>query len=206
MKLTHYIIIATVSIGCGAKSAKPSNCTNKYLDILTNVEPKVFLLGQNDTIIQLQDVRNDTTGSYSLYTFDPSYRIMNYTFVNGNGYQFSLTYDENGRVIKQAGSPVVQYFYKKKSQALVEFTVFIFSLDIKYDEIHVTSNLGQEFEVDKLYKSRLYSNVKCFSFQLPVAKNFNQLELYVVGNGTDSCAQAAKSFSDTMSFRNSTLD
>lgn len=182
---------------------KNSPCIYRLEELLINDTPKVVKEIINDTIIEVRDFNRDNL-SYSMgqYSFDKQQNLRFYGFfVNENQYRYSEEYDSFGNIIKKEGSPLLEYRIFEKQNDTILFNVFLFALNKKYENIQVITNERDTIRPDFLYKSDIYSNVKCFAFKLKVVK-LNNLICYAHATIQNSCTNQKETFFDTTSFKN----
>ena len=198
MKLMLCIMIsASFLLSCKNDNAL---CQYKLEQLLVIDTPNTVITYQNDTLTEVRDKRKDYPSG--VYTFDKKKRLRFYGFfVNENEYRYAENYDTKGNIIEKEGAPLVEYRVWKRSNDTVLFNVFIFSLNKKYEDIEIVTNSQDTIRPKYLYQSDIYSNMKCFPFKLPVAKNINDLVLYARGFIINTCTKEREPFSDTTSFK-----
>jgi hypothetical protein len=108
-------------------------------------------------------------------------------------------------LIKKEGIPVLDYQIKKQKNDTVLFYGNLFSLNKKYKYLSIVTNNHNTIHPNYLYKSNLISNVKYFSFKLPVARNIDKLILYTDVYVFDSCIKEKQFFEDTTVFKGTKL-
>ena len=206
MKVLLLIFIIAISV-ISCKSKDSTVCQYKLAELLQSDSPKVVVTYQNDTLYEVKDKVKDNSFSSGVYTFDKKRNLRFYAFfVNENQYRFSEEYDSMGNLIKCEGTPLVEYRLWKRNNDTVLFNAFLFSLNKTYENIEIITNSQDTIRPNLLYKSDIYTNMKCFSFTLPIAKNINELILYSKGVVTNVCTQQKEFFSDTVSFRGVILE
>lgn len=203
IRLFFYIIIIVVLFH-SCKNEKGTPCQYKLEQLLVVNTPNTVIAYQNDTLTEVRDNR-DTSPS-GLYTFDGKEKLRFYGFfVNENEYRYSEKYDAKGNIIEKEGTPLTEYRLWKGNNDTVLFNAFLFSLNKKYEDIEIITSMGDTIRPKYLYKADIYSNMKCFPFKLPVAKNMSDLVLYAKGVIINTCTQEKESFSDTTSFKETKL-
>lgn len=203
MKLLPCIIISSVFF-LSCRNDDNTSCQYKLEQLLVIDTPNTIITYQNDTLIE---VRDKGKGSPSgLYAFDEKKNLRFYGFfINDNEYRYSEKYDAKGNIIEKEGSPLAEYRLWKGSNDTVLFNVFLFSLNKKYEDIEIITNNRDTIRPKYLYKADIYSNMKCFPFKLPVAKNISDLVFYAKGIVVNTCTQEKEPFSDTTSFKETRL-
>ncbi len=196
-------IVIIIGIICftSCRHQEKQICQYKLAELLKTDSSRVYIsYVENHKLIEVRDKVTDST-SGPLYTFDKSGNLRFYAFMRDkSNYKYSEEYDSLGGLIKKEGTPLVEYRLWKKNNDTVVFSVFFFSLQKRFENLEVITNKGDTLE-PKLINSKLYTNTKCFSFTLPVAKGINELILYTKGNVINTCTQNLESFVDTTSFK-----
>lgn len=202
-KLSPFLILIVTSI-CACKYKDKTPCQYRLDQLLIIDTPKVAITYYNDTLTEVRDKTENT--STGLYTFDQKKNLRFYGFfVKENQYRYSEEYDSKGNIIRKEGTPLAEYRLWKGNNDTVLFNIFLFSLNKKYEEIEVISNMRDTIRPKYLYKADIYSNMKCFAFKLPIVKTINDLVLYTKGTVINTCTQEKESFSDTTSFQETRL-
>lgn len=181
-------------------------CQYKLNQLLSSDTPKVFISFQNDTLIEVKDqVKNSF--SLGLYTFDGKRDLRFYAFfVNENQYRYSEEYDSIGNILQKEGTPLLEYRLFKGNSDTIIFNTSLFSLNKKYENIELITSTHDTIKPQYLFKSNFYTNVKCFSFKLPVANIINDLVIYTTGTIVNVCSQKSESFTDTTIFKGTKLN
>lgn len=196
------LLFSTLLVLFGAFGMTNPNQKVQYTmeQLLSSDSAKVIVSYKNDTLTEMRD--KTETSSYSLYTFDKKHNLRFYAFFTSpDKYSYSESFDSLGNLTKREGSLLVQYFITKEQNDTVVFTPSFFSLNKKFNGIEIVSNKGDTIYPQNLYKSKKYSNVKCFTFNLPVTKANNTLVLYSKIDIIDMHSNKRKVIRDTVSFK-----
>lgn len=191
-----FISIYFISCDNNNDVSKPK-CYYKLEQLINIDTPEINITYPNDTIIEVQDKVKDSS-SFGLYTFDKEKNLRFYGFfIDQANYKYSEEYDSSGNLIKTEGSPLVEYRLWKQNKDTIVFTISLFALNKKFEEIEIVSNRKDTIRPKYLFKSNIYSNVKCFSFKLPILNNKDSLTLYARGIIINTCTLKKENFSDT---------
>ncbi|MEN9548986.1 MAG: hypothetical protein RIR12_1577 [Bacteroidota bacterium] len=194
-----YSLICLLSLSCISGNEK--ECHYTYDQLMKDSIP-LNVTALSDTVIEVRDKVKDSSFSTGLYLFDGKKNLRFYGFFpNNDEFKYSEEYDEKGRLIKSEGNPLVEYRLFKGKKDSVVFSVFLFSLNKKYEGIELTSNMNDTIRPKYLFKSDFYSNVKCFAFALSNQRNFDSLIFYAHGSVTNLCTGLNSDFNDTTYFK-----
>jgi hypothetical protein len=195
------IVLLFFLASCGNNN--PASCRYQLDDLLRSDKPRVMVSYRSDTLIEAQDSVGGS--AFNTYTFDGKGNLKLYAFLTDSShFKYLEEYDDTG-LVTRIGSPLVEYSLFRKDADTVVFSFYLFSLRKKYEDLEVISNNRDTIRPELLYKSGLYTNMKCFSFSLPVAKNLEGLVFFTKGSYTDSCSNKTYSFNDTISFKGAVL-
>lgn len=187
----------------GCSNRNETSCRYRLDELLGSDKPRVVVSYRSDTLIEVQDSGDGK--SFNTYTFDGKGNLKLYAFLtDSTHYKYLEEYDNKG-LVTRIGSPLVEYRLFRKDADTVVFSFYLFSLRKKYEDLEVVSNRQDTIRPEVLYKSDLHTNMKCFSFRLPVAKDMEGLVFFTKGSYTDSCSNKTYSFNDTISFRGTVL-
>lgn len=200
-KIIIFFFVSLISVAflysCRSKESK--SCQYRLEQLVAVDTPNTIVTYRNDTLTEVRDKKGSTPSG--LYTFDKNGRLRFYGFfVNENEYRYSEVYDDLGNIIEKEGTPLAEYRLWEGSNDTILFNAFLFSLNKRYEDIEIISSKGDTILPKYLFKADIYSNMKCFSFKLRVAKNINELVLYTKGVVVNTCTEERGSFSDTTSF------
>lgn len=155
-------------------------------------------------ITQVIDRKGDsvTFGVYDFYSNDQlkSYRF----FVSDSQYAYKEELDSVGNITDIEGSPVVTHLYRKIDSSIIEFTFLFSSLNTDYKNVIVRTNTGVQFPVN-LLENAAFTNMKSVTFYLPVAKTFNNVEVFTTCDLINTCLKKQWTLKDTVSFKRAVL-
>jgi hypothetical protein len=196
-------VIAFLFFTVGCSSKNETSCRYRLDELLQSDKPRVVITYRSDTLGEAQDSVNES--SFNTYTFDGKGNLKLYAFLTDSShFKYLEEYDDTG-LVTRIGSPLVEYRLFRKDADTVIFSFYLFSLRKKYGDMEVISNRKDTIRPELLYKSGLHTNMKCFSFPLPVAKSIEGLVFFTRGSYMDSCTNKTYSFSDTISFKGAVL-
>jgi hypothetical protein len=203
VKMNRYllctVLLCSIIYSCKNNDTKP--CKYNLDQLLSDTAFKFDITYKYDTIIVVTDIMKDSSSSGSNYVFGNDKKLRRYLFlVNGDEYRYSEEYDNKGNFIKNEGIPLVKYEVFSKNNDTLVFIASLFSLNKKYDGIEIIVNSRDTINIKYLFKSKLYSNMKTFSFKLPFAKAANGVSLYTNGAYINECTAKRLIFSDTTEF------
>jgi hypothetical protein len=168
-----------------------------------------FSLFNTDSLLVSFDYKNDTLEAFDkigilknyskgLYRFDKNNNLRFYGFyVNDSNFKYSEEYDEFGNLIYFQGSTLLEFRILNKKNDTCQFNVFLSSLQKKYLDIIIVLNRRDTLTPDFLFKSTLYSNVKCFSFSYKAKPQVKELELITKMSFVNNCSKKQYTLYDT---------
>ena len=159
----------------------------------------------NGVITQLVDKSNDSV-TFGVYYFYPDGKLQSYKFfASSTKYQYNEEYDsKSGNITLIEGSPLLLHLFRKIDNSNVRFTFFFSSLNKEYKNINIKTNTGVEFDAE-LLPNAVFTNIKSVSFNLPVVKTFNNVEIYTNCEITNTCLNKQSILKDTATFRDTSL-
>ncbi len=185
------------------RQRKPS-CQYKLDQLLAVDSSKFTSTVINDTTIEVRDkVKDSASFPRGIYLFDKKKNLRFYGFfLNEDYYYYSEQYDSIGNLIAKEGDPLIKYNVFRKSNDTVLFSIFLFALHKKYEDIEITTSFKDTIIPKYLYKSNLYCNIKCFNFKLKVAGKIKDLICYISGKVQNTCTLQKEMFYDTVLYKN----
>lgn len=197
-----FVIIALSLLFFSCERNRKGACTYTLNELLRIDTPDILITYLNDSVIEARDKSIDTI-SFGEYVFDERKNIRSYIFFKNEKYfRYAEEYDSEGNFIKSEGSPFLTYKIFNGIKDTMIFNGFLFALNKKYDYLEVLTNKNDTIRPQLLFKCDIYSNVKCFSFKLPVKYFINDLIIYTKVELTNVCSQIKLSYHDTTSFKN----
>ena len=194
----RHLFISLILISCN--NQEKQNCQYKLSTLISNDSPKVKISFQNDTLVEVRDIVKDSS-TYGLYTFDYNHNLRFYAFmIIGNKYRYSEEFDSNGNLIKKEGNPFLEYKVFKGVKDTLIFEISLYAFRKKYEDIEIMTNKLDTITPQYLFKSNLYTNIKCFSFKLPFKNRIKDLIFYVEGVVIDECKNERQIYKDTVNF------
>jgi hypothetical protein len=197
-----FVIAFCFAVSCKNQSSGVS-CQYSLNQLLAIDTPKLVSKIVQDTIIEISDKTKDSLNfGKGVYTFDRKYHLRFYGFFDDEVHcKYSEEFDSVGNLIKVVGSPLLEYrLWKIRGDSLL-FNVSLFALDKKYDELEIVTNRGDTIRPTGLWKSNIYSNVKCFAFKIKSKGDIADLVCSASGIVSNTCSQAKQGFKDTAEFR-----
>lgn len=184
------------------QGGRGNRCQYKLNDLLSLEAPSVSSKILDDTIIEATDNVGDFISfGRGFYTFDKKENLRFYAFFqNESHYRYSEEYDSVGNLIKKEGTPLVEYRLWRKENDSILFNVSLFALNKKYLNIEVVTNKGDTIRPNYLFKSSIYSNVKCFAFKLKMNNGVRDLICYTRIEVQNTCTSKKYFFRDTTDF------
>jgi hypothetical protein len=195
------ILLVIYCLGCTSNN-KNDLCKYEFEKIFSSDTPSMASKIIDDTIVEVSDKILDSSFiTKGIYVFDKKMHLRSYSFfVNDSNYRYSEEYDSNGFLINTEGTPLLEYRIWKKSSDTILFNVSLFALNKKYENIEIITNNGDTIRPVYLFKSNLYSNVKCFSFKLKLLNGISNLICYASGTFQNNCSLQKNDFIDTTNF------
>jgi hypothetical protein len=136
--------------------------------------------------------------SKGIYRFDQNKTLRFYGFyINDSTYKYSEEYDNLGNLINYEGNTLLEYRIIKGNNDSVIFNGFISSFRKHYSGIDIIINSEDTFHIELLYKSNLYSNVKCFSFKYKGHKKASNLNIITIMSFINTCTDKSYTLFDT---------
>jgi hypothetical protein len=196
-------IILLFCLNC-CKETTDEKCLYTLHELLLNDTPKVKIVYSDDSIIVVEDEIKKVNDSKGVYVFTKSGALAHYRFMHNDSlYRFSETYDYDEQINDFEGVPLLQYDLSNRITDSIGITISVFALNKQYEEIIIFTNRGDTIYPKYLFKNDNYTNVKCFSFTLPLNGSNQNLKLFSKLTVEDKCSGKVQFFRDTISFDDS---
>lgn len=168
------VIGILIYVSCNNNDLENVKCDYNF-QMLMNYDSLLVKLSSNNDTFDVEDKIGDNDKySKGIYRFDENKRLRFYAFyIDDYFYKYSEEYNENGELIHHEGNTLLEYRLVKGINDSVIFNGFISSLKKEYKSIEVYLNNKDTLIIKYLYKSDLYSNVKCFSYKYKVDNDLN---------------------------------
>lgn len=188
------LLILLSFISC--KSKENNYCIYTFDELAYSDSGKFTISFPTDTTIEIRDKGKEHFPS-GLYIFDSHNKLRFYGFfIDEDHYRYSESYNSAGKLLKTEGTLLVEYRVWKYGADSILFNTHLFSLHRKFKKILIVSNNKDTIEPKHLFKSNIYSNMKCFSFKLS-KKSIDSLILYAYIQSKQTCNSKIEYFNDT---------
>lgn len=199
------ILITLLSCSHAPNEQKNITCTINLTRLWKNDSNRLKISERrNRKITQLVDKKGDSV-TFGVYDFYSNGQLQSYRFfVSDSQYAYKEELDSVGNITVIEGSPVVTHLYRKIDSSIVEFTFLFSSLNTDYKNITVKTNTGVQFPAN-LLDNAVFTSMKSVTFYLPVAKTFNNVEVFTTGDLINTCLKKQWTLKDTVSFKRAVL-
>lgn len=188
-----FMSLLLVAIGCTNKNV---NCTITSDDLMQQQgNKKLTTLNIKGDIRKMINIGVDSTNG--VYSFYKNGHLQHYRFfANSKAYTYSEEYDENGKLIKIEGNPLVYNTIELKTKDSIFFELYFLDLQKQYGTVNITTNSNQSFNLT-LKNDSVFTNMKYASFGIN-RKGLNHIRVYVNAEYQIKCNSTVNILRDTM--------
>jgi hypothetical protein len=185
-------------VSCMDNNIQSKNC-QYTLEMLKDYDSSLVHVNEFGNGIAFSDKIGDRENfSKGVYRFDVQGKLRFYGFyMNDTVYKYAESYDAFGNLLEYEGNTLLEYRIQKGDNDSIKFNAFVSSLSKRYTEIDIIIDNKDTIRPPFLYKSDIYSNVKCFSYQYKVNGKVKEISVVAKMSFVNICSEASFTLYDT---------